>query len=289
MLNKVPFLEFEFIVYLMKVNNFLDIATNIYKHIVPFSDYSFQEYSDMISLYQETKDIKQFLSKSSCSEGLVYQMLKTITITSSYFFKNKSLPEQEKLSLEFLLLFSNSRNDKELNKLRVNTLRTILANTCKINSMFQVNVVDLISNLYLIYCILETFLGTSVIFFSFLSLAEISLKENRFELFYNDFILNERTALINDNEYEQVQYKELLIKFVGKDLSSDLFKLLIEFFAGNKLEVESIDEENMEEVILTSVKQRLINFDHINLEKLLEAIPQLWSAKSNLEFLLSTN
>ena len=179
--------------------------------------------------------------------------------------------------------------DKELQKERVNILRTILANTCKMNSSFQVSIVDLISNLYLIYCISETFLGTSVIFFSFLSDSENLLKENKFESFYNDFVLNERTAVIEENEYEQVQYKELLLNYIRKDNSSKLFKIFIEFFAGHKLEFESIDEENMQEVILTSVKQRYIVFDHINFDKLIEAIPEFWSAKSNLEFILSIN
>jgi hypothetical protein len=282
-------LEFEFIVYLMKVNNFLDNALNIYNTFFPFSDYSYQQYSDLINLYQDTQDIKEFLLKISCSEALVYQILKTITLTSSYFFTSKSLPEQEKFSLEFIFLFSISSNDKELQKERVNILRTILANTCKMNSSFQVSVVDLISNLYLIYCISETFLGTSVIFFSFLSDTENLLKEAKFELFYNDFVLNERTAVIEGNEYEQVQYKELLLNYIGKDNATKLFKIFIEFFAGNKLDVESIDEENMQEVILTSVKQRYIVFDHINFDKLIEAIPQIWSVKSNLEFLLSIN
>jgi hypothetical protein len=273
----------------MKVNNFLDIALNIYNTVFPFKDHSYQQYTDLINLYQDTHDIKEFLLKSSCSEALAYQILKTISLTSSYFFTSKPLLEQEKLSLEFILLFSISSKDKELQKERVNILRTILANTCKMNSSFQVSIVDLISNLYLIYCISETFLGTSVIFFSFLSDSENLLKENKFEPFYNDFVLNERTAVIEGNEYEQVQYKELLLNYIGKDNSSKLFKIFIEFFAGNKLDVESIDEENMQEVILTSVKQRYIVFDHINFDKLIEAIPEFWSAKSNLEFILSIN
>jgi hypothetical protein len=101
-------------------------------------------------------------------------------------------------------------------------------------------------------------------------------------------VQNDKTAVIDENEYEQVQYKELLLMKIGLDNSSKIFKLLIEYFAGNKIETESIDEENIEEVILTSVKQRFIVFDHINLDKLLDSISQLWCAKANLEFLLSS-
>jgi len=270
----------------MNVNNYEETALCIYQNF-PFANYSYEDYVISMKIYEETKDINLFLRKIGCCDGLCHQILKTITITSNYFFKNKSTSEKERFSLEYICLFASSGLDKELKKERVKIIRQILANNLNMSSQFQVNIVELISYLYLIYCIAETFIGTTVIFFSLLPETNKLLQENKFIDFYNDFVLNDRIIVIEDLDYECVDYKELLIKYLGKDNSNQFFKILIEYFAGNKIELESIDEENIEEVILTAVKERFIVFDHINFDKLLESIPQFWNAKVNLHFLLS--
>lgn len=270
----------------MKVNNYYETSLKIYEAL-PFSKVNLDKYVEAFKIYDELKDPFSFLEKIGCSPGLIQQILKTVSVTSEYFFSKKTAAEQERLSLEFIFLFSIVSEDKEIIKKRILLIKTILANNCKINSNFEMSVVELISGLYLIYCINQTFLGTSLIFFSFLEETESLLKEGKFEEFYSDFVLNDRNVTIIEEQYEQVQYKELIQRLVGKDNSNSMFKQIIEFFAGGKLEIDDIDEENVDEIILTSVKMRLMTFDHINFEKLLEVLPQFWNPKEHLQFLLN--
>jgi hypothetical protein len=269
----------------MKVNNYLDNSEAIYKYFT-FADFSFEKYQEIFKIYEEINDPREVLIKIGLCEGFVHQFLKTMSITTNYLFNNKKHKEQERLSLEFMILFSMTGNDKDFKKERVRLVKTILAGNCKLTSNFEVSIVEVISSLYLIYCICETFIGTTVIFFSFFPNIEDILKSNKFECFYSEFVKDDQVLKLDDEEYEMTQYKELLLKYLGKDNSSQLFKLLIEYFAGAKLDMDSIDEENVEEIILTSVKERFLIFDYINFEKLLDAIPLLWSTKANLVFLL---
>lgn len=273
----------------MNANIYFEAAIKIY-NLFPFKDYTFEKYSEMMKMYAEIKDSYQFLIKMGCSEGFCNMILKTIFITSGYFFKEMNFAEQERLSLEFILLFTINSNNNEFKIERIKYLKIILSLISKKNSNNEITMIDIITNLYLIYCIVETFLGTSIIFFSFLEETQNLLKENKFLKFYDELILSENLTVKIDNlEYEQVQYKDLLVKFIGNDNSSQVFKMLVEFFANKKIEVYSIEDENMEEVILTCIHEKSISINKIDFDKLLDALPQFWNPIVNFKYLLTPN
>jgi hypothetical protein len=271
----------------MKVNHFYETALNIYK-LYPYVEYSYEKYIEMKKIYDKIKDCQTFLIEIGCTEGMCKMILKTISITSSYFFKNMDYSEQEKYSLEFIMLFSINNNCSEFKRERIEYIKLILSLICNKNSNNEISVLELITNLYLIYVMVETFLGTSIIFFSMLSETQNLLNENKFLKFYDDFILSERSAKIDNFEYEQVHYKDLLVKIIGNDNSSQVFKLLVEFFANKKIEA-SIEDENLEEMILTTINEKFILMPKIDFERLLEELPLICNPKEIFKYLLFPN
>ena len=272
----------------MKDNNYAEISEKIYKFL-PYSNYTYTDYSLMLKIHEELKSVKDLLLKLNFGEGFSIQILKTITLISNYFFPKLSIFEQESLSLQFIILFTIENKEKEIINERIKILKKIIFNSIHVNSNNEISIIDLISTLYIIYGLVDTFLGTTIIFFSLLIDTERLIKENIFLPFYDDFVLNERKVTIDKCDYELFDYKELIIKYIGKDNSTKFFRKLVEFFSKKKIEAEFLDDENFEEVILTNIREKYYIVDKLEFDNLLELVPEFWSPKANFLYLFESN